>query len=144
MVLTLSQVLPVDAMIFALVFSRVGTMVMTLPALGETNVPARARLILALGLTLVMAPVVGTTYPAAASTNMGMLIGLVISEIVTGLALGILIRMVMSAVQVAGNLIATQTGLAFAQTFDPGAGAQSALVSMFLSLLAITLIFASD
>jgi flagellar biosynthetic protein FliR len=52
--------------------------------------------------------------------------------------------MVLSAVQVAGNVIATQTGLAFAQTFDASQGTQSALVSMFLSLLAITLIFATE
>jgi len=144
MAVSLSQILPVDALIFGLAFSRVGTMVMALPALGEVSVPPRARLMLALGLTLVMAPLVGSAYPQSAASNVLMLTGLILFEIVTGLAIGLLLRMVIGAVQVAGNLIATQSGLAFAQTFDPNQGTQGALTSMFLSLLAVTLIFATD
>lgn len=140
----IQQAFPADAIIMMLVFSRVGTMVMALPALGEATIPPRARLILALALTLVMAPVVADTYPKTAEDNMLMLVGLVLAEIVTGLAIGLVLRMVMSAVQVAGNVIATQTGLAFSQTFDASQGTQSALLSMFLSLLAVTLIFSTD
>jgi flagellar biosynthetic protein FliR len=144
MVASLSQILPVDVTVFALVFARVGTMVMVLPALGEANVPPRARLVLALALTLVMAPAVAHAYPAQAAGAVLAFAGLIISEIVVGLAIGLIVRMTLSAVQVAGNVIATQTGLAFSQTFDANQGTQSALVSMFLSLLAVTLIFATD
>ena len=140
----LQQLLPADILTFMLVFSRVGAMVMTLPALGELTIPARARLSLALGLTLIMVPVVGTLYPANISATIPSLAGIVLSEVVTGLAIGLLLRMVMGSVQVAGNVIATQTGLAFAQGVDPTQGVQGALISMFLSLLAITLIFMSD
>lgn len=144
MTVDLKDILPADIAIFALVFARVGTMVMVLPALGEAAVPPRARLILALALTLVMTPLVAGSYPALGGATTAALIGLIISEVVTGLAIGLIVRMTMSAVQVAGNVIATQTGLAFAQTFDASQGTQSALVSMFLSLLAVTLIFASN
>ena len=47
----------------------------------------------------------------------------------------------MSALQVAGTIIATQTGLAFAQTFDPSQNQQSAIIGTFLSLLGIVLVF---
>lgn len=144
MIEALNQILPADILVCALVFSRVGAMVMSLPAIGEAIIPPRARLMLALGLTLVMVPVVGSLYPPAAATHPLMLGGLIGSEVITGLAIGLMLRMVLSAVQVAGNLIATQTGLAFAQTFDASQGTQSALVSMFLSLLAVTLIFATE
>jgi flagellar biosynthesis protein FliR len=144
MELSLKEVLPGDILVYSLVFARVGAMVTTLPALGEAIIPPRARLILALALTLVMTPVVGATYPAGIASQSLMLTGLIISETITGLAIGMLVRMVMSAVQVAGNVIATQTGLAFAQTFDASQGTQSALVSMFLSMLALVLIFAAD
>ncbi len=140
----LQQLLPADILTFMLVFSRVGAMVMTLPALGELSIPARARLSLALGLTLIMVPTVGTLYPANVSATIPSLAGIVLSEVITGLAIGLLLRMVMGSVQVAGNVIATQTGLAFAQGVDPTQGVQGALISMFLSLLAITLIFMSD
>jgi flagellar biosynthetic protein FliR len=99
---------------------------------------------LALGLTLVMAPVVGSAYPASAGASIPAMAGLVISEIVIGLAIGLVVRMMLGAVQVAGNVIAMQSGLAFAQSFDPSQASQGALTSMFLSLLAVTLIFASD
>jgi flagellar biosynthetic protein FliR len=144
MIAGLSDILSADVLTFALVFARVGTMVMALPALGEAIVPPRARLTLALALTLVMAPVVGGAYPQGAGGNALALVGLVVAEIVIGLAIGLIVRMMLSAVQVAGNVIATQTGLAFSQIFDASQGTQSALLSMFLSLLAVTLIFASD
>lgn len=142
--LPLKDILPADILTYSLVFSRVGALVTTLPAIGEAIIPPRARLMLALALTLVMVPVVGASYPTASAATPMMLTGLIVSETVTGLAIGLVLRMVMSAVQVAGNVIATQTGLAFAQTFDASQGTQSALVSMFLSLLAIVLIFAAE
>jgi flagellar biosynthesis protein FliR len=49
----------------------------------------------------------------------------------------------MSALETAGTLIAMQTGLAFAQTFDPGQGTQSAMISTFLSLIGALLVFES-
>ena len=143
-VIALNELLPANIMVYSLVFTRVGAMVMTLPAIGEAVVPPRARLMLGLGLTLVMVPVVGASYPDVSATNPTLLTGLIGTETITGLAIGLMLRMVMSSVQVAGTIIATQTGLAFAQTFDANQGTQSALVSMFLSLLAITLIFATE
>lgn len=138
------QLLPADILTFMLVFSRVGAMTMTLPALGEMTIPARARLMLALALTLILVPLVGHLYPADIRSAPAALAALIVTEVVVGLVIGLLLRMVMGAVQVAGNVIATQTGLAFAQGVDPTQGAQGALVAMFLSMLAITLIFAGD
>lgn len=141
---SITQLLPADIMILALTFSRVGTMVMVLPAIGEATIPPRARLAFALALTLVMAPVVGHLYPQVSTVNVALLTGLLLTEVIIGLAVGLIVRMMLSAVQVAGNVIATQTGLAFSQTFDASQGTQSALLSMFLSLLAVTLIFATE
>ncbi len=140
----IQDLLPADILIFMLVFSRVGAMTMTLPALGEMTIPARARLMIALALSLVLMPLVGNLYPAGVRSVPAVLASIVITEVVVGIAIGLLLRMVMGAVQVAGNVIATQTGLAFAQGVDPTQGAQGALVSLFLSLLATTLIFISD
>ena len=137
----IQDLLPADILAFMLVFSRVGAMTMALPALGEATIPARARLMLALGLTLVLVPLVGNLYPPSVRSMPAMLAGMVISEVLIGLIIGLLLRIVMGSVQVAGNVIATQTGLAFAQGLDPTQGAQGAIISLFLSLLAVTLIF---
>ena len=54
-------------------------------------------------------------------------------------------RIIMSSLSVAGDLIATQTGLAYAQTFDPEHGRSRAPSSRtFFSLLGVVLIFATD
>jgi flagellar biosynthesis protein FliR len=140
----LTQSLPGDVLLYALVFARVGAMVMTLPALGEAMVPPRVRLMLALSLVILLEPVVGKTYPANATATPILLVGMLTLETIIGLAIGMLLRMIMTAVGTAGNVIAMQSGLAFAQTFDPSAQTQSALVSTFLSLLALVLIFSAN
>jgi len=53
-------------------------------------------------------------------------------------------RIIMSALQVAGYLIATQTGLAYAQTIDPTQNTQGAVLGNFMSLLGTTLIFVTN
>jgi flagellar biosynthetic protein FliR len=132
----IQDLLPADILIFMLVFSRVGAMTMTLPALGEMTIPARARLMIALALSLILMPLVGNLYPSGVRSVPAVLAAIVVTEVLVGISIGLLLRMVMGAVQVAGNVIATQTGLAFAQGVDPTMGAQGALISLFLSLLA--------
>ena len=137
------DVAPHAAYVFILVFSRIGTMVMLMPALGEINVSARVRLTFAVLLSVLMLPLVESAY-APMSSNMGGIAWAVISEIFVGLFVGGAARLIMSALQVAGTVIAFQTGLAFAQNVDPTQGIQTALVGSFLSMLAVTMIFATD
>ncbi len=128
---------------FFLVFGRVGAMMMILPALSQTGVPQRVRIIFALTVTVLLYPVVATSLPALPDTMTGM-IWLLISEILVGAAIALIVRLSMSALQVAGTAIAFQTGLAFAQNVDPTQGTQSAIFASFMSMTAVTLIFVTD
>ena len=66
-------------------------------------------------------------------------------EIVVGLILGGITRIIVMATQVAGAVIAYQSGLSFAQSADPTqGGVQGAVIGAFLSFLGIALIFATD
>ncbi len=58
--------LPVIVMGFMLMFARIGTMIMLVPAFGETFIPVRVRLTIALLLTYVLAPLNADLYPADA------------------------------------------------------------------------------
>ena len=129
---------------YLLVFARTAAMIMLLPAIGDVGVPSRVRLSLALAVTLVFAPVVTHTYPAAAPQSEIGLALLVIREIVAGILVGMMARIIVSALSTAGYLIATQTGLAYAQTVDPLMSQQGAVVGSFFSLLGTVLIFATD
>lgn len=135
--------LPQTAFVFVLIFGRLGTMLMLLPALGEAVVSSRVRLMMGLLFTLVMMPVVKSHYgtlPESLFAGIAML-G---SEMVVGLFIGTSARLVMSATHVAGTVIAFQTGLAFAQSSDVVQGIQGAIVGSFLSMTAITVIFVMD
>lgn len=135
--------LPQTGFVFMLVFSRLGTMIMLMPALGEASIPPRVRLIFALLLTGIMMPLVSDSFGAIPQTVPGLAMA-VFFEVAIGLFVGLSARVVMSALQVAGNIIAMQMGLSFAQTVDPTQGTQGVIVSTFFSMLAVTLIFATN
>jgi flagellar biosynthetic protein FliR len=129
--------------IYMLVFSRVGAMLSLLPALGDMGVPPRVRLSLALAISIAMTPVVAHLYTNIPEAPMAF--GLLIAqEVTSGMVIGAIARLIMSALQVAGYLIATQTGLAYAQTIDPTMGVQGAIVGTFFSLLGTVMIFATN
>ena len=129
--------------VFALIFTRLGTMLMLLPAIGESLIPARARVVLAFGMAFILFPLVRNQFPAL-PTGMATLMVLLGGELLVGLFIGGAARLVMSTMQFAGGIIAFQTGLAFAQSFDPTQGVQSAIVGSFLSILGVMLVFAFD
>ncbi|PKQ04250.1 MAG: flagellar type III secretion system protein FliR [Alphaproteobacteria bacterium HGW-Alphaproteobacteria-12] len=135
--------LPQTAFIFLLVFSRLAAMIMLMPALGEASIPSQVRLLLALVLSFVMMPLVAERYGAIPDT-VPALAFMVVSEIAVGLFIGAAARIIMSALHVAGNIVAMQMSLAFAQSVDPTQGQQGVLIGNFLSLLAVTLIFVTD
>jgi flagellar biosynthesis protein FliR len=141
MTLTL-DLLPQLAAVFILIFARVGTMVMLMPAIGESNVPPRLRLAIALGLSLVFFPLVSADYRVEMA--LPALFRLLAGELAVGFVIGFTGRMLMGALQTAGTVIANQLGLGFVTTIDPTQGQQGAIFSGFLALLAVTLIFASD
>ena len=127
---------------YFLVFMRLGAGLMLLPPFGEGTVPARVRLHLAIGLTLIVTPVVAPLMPDLPASVAGSA-GLVIREVLIGLAIGGVTRIILSALHVAGMVMAFQSSLAAAMFFDPNQG-QTGVISNFLNLLAILLIFATD
>jgi flagellar biosynthetic protein FliR len=129
---------------YLLVFSRTGAMMMLLPALGEGGIPARVRLVLALAVSVALAPTVQGAYPAQAPANSLQLGLLIAQEVTCGILIGSMSRIIMSSLQTAGYLIATQTGLAYAQTVDPTQHEQGAVIGNFLSLMGAVLIFSTD
>jgi len=136
--------LPVSEIyLYFAIFARIGTMIMLFPVFGEVTVTPRVRLSLALAIAALLMPVVRARYPALPD-QMGPLMGLLFGEIFVGILIGSMARLFTSALQVAGNIVSMQTGLSFAQNFDPTQGIQGALVGTFLSLVAMTLLVVTD
>jgi flagellar biosynthetic protein FliR len=135
--------LPVLAAAFLLAFARIGTMVMLLPGIGEQNLPPRVRLTIALVLTAVVLPAHRAAYTVDLTTLAPVLV-LIVQEIIIGAVLGLTARLAISALQIAGAVVAQQLGLGFVTAVDPTQNQQGLLVGNFLSLLGVTLVFATD
>ncbi|MCC6776550.1 MAG: flagellar type III secretion system protein FliR [Hyphomicrobiales bacterium] len=135
--------LPALAASFLLVFARIGTMVMLLPGLGELSVPVRVRLTVALVLAAVLLPLHRSAYQVDLR-SFGPLIVMLAEELFIGAVLGLAARLTISALQVAGSVVAQQLGLGFVTAIDPTQGQQGALVGNFLTILGVALIFATD
>jgi flagellar biosynthetic protein FliR len=135
--------LPALAATFMLVFARIGTMVMLLPGLGEMSVPVRVRLTIALVLAAVLLPLHQAAYQIDLR-SFGPLIALLGQELFIGAMLGLTARLTIAGLQIAGNVIAQQLGLGFVTAVDPTQGQQSVIVGNFLTVLGVTLIFATD
>ena len=137
------SLLPALAATFMLVFARVGAMVMLLPGFGETNIPARVKLSIALLLTLIILPLHRNAYHVDMGSIAPLLV-MMLHEIVIGIVLGATARVTLSALQVAGSVIAQQLGLGFVTAIDPTQGQQGLLIGNFLTILGLTLLFATD
>jgi flagellar biosynthetic protein FliR len=75
---------------------------------------------------------------------MAALLVLMVYEILIGVVLGATARVTLAALQVAGAVIAQQLGLGFVTTIDPTQGQQGVLIGNFLTLLGVTMLFATD
>ncbi|MGY3489139.1 flagellar biosynthetic protein FliR [Bradyrhizobium sp. USDA 4011] len=137
------SLLPALAAIFVLVFARVGAMVMLLPGFGESNIPARVKLSIALLLTLIILPLHRNAYHVDL-TSISSLGVLMVHELIIGVVLGATARVTLSALNVAGSVIAQQLGLGFVTAVDPTQGQQGQIIGNFLTILGLTLLFATD
>lgn len=126
-----------------LIFARIGAVLLMVPGIGESYVPPRVRLSLALLIAVALWPVVGGALPALPATVGGMS-GWIIREVVVGLMIGALLRIFMNALSTAGEIVSLQTTLSFAQTANPLQAQPGTTIAAFLTLLCVTLIFATD
>ncbi|KAJ57338.1 flagellar biosynthesis protein FliR [Actibacterium mucosum KCTC 23349] len=121
-------------------FLRVGAVMALLPAFGEQSVPQRVRLVLTIAFTLVVAP--AASGPLSVVTTGQAPIGMaILGEVAAGLALGIILRLLVIVLQMAGQLAAQATSLS--QIFggpsvDPQPATSHVLVVAGLALAVMT------
>lgn len=94
-----------------LIFVRVGAVVGLMPAIGETFLPARLRIGVALALATILVPLVDRSGLPSALAPMGF-VSLLAAEAVIGVAIGLATRLMVHALQLAGSIAAQSTALA--------------------------------
>jgi flagellar biosynthetic protein FliR len=120
-----------ELLTFALVLVRVSALVMIAPIFGPSAAPLRVRALLALVLALVIAPLELAKSTPRPETLAGCLVPLG-AEALIGLALGLGVLLLFSAMHLAGQLISQMSGLQLADVFNPGFDTSVPVISQLL------------
>ncbi len=139
----LSELLGAELFATFLVFVRIGAAFITLPTIGETFFSPRARLALALLLSVIVAPVVSPLLPEM-PPRVGDMALMMLGEVIYGVFIGGVARILFNALAIAGVVWSFLSGLASALLFNPLLADQGALQSVFFTLLGLALLFATD
>lgn len=123
---------------FLMLFCRLGSAVMLFPVIGDSYVTSRARLIFALAFSLVLTPLLQDRMPPIPASALSTAL-MILAEITIGVAIGLMVRIILSAMHVAGTIISFQSSLSIASQFDMNSGGQSAVVSNFLTMMSIVI-----
>lgn len=110
------------------------------PLLGNRAAPVSVRVALGFVLTVAIAPTLPAPPKVALVSGEGLLI--LAQQVLVGISLGFVLRIVFAAVEFAGQFIGLQMGLSFATLFDPVNGAQTPVVAQFLVLATALIVFA--
>ncbi len=123
-------------------FVRIGAFVMVMPVIGSSFVPARVRLLLAVALTAVIAPVI----PVTATTDVLSAAGLVtvIQEIAIGATMGFLVQLVFDAIALGGQVIGMSMGLGFAVFLDRARGVNMPVLGQLFLMLGMLIFLTMD
>lgn len=138
----LSDLLVSQVFAWMLAFARIGMAFSVMPTLGDAFVSMRARLLLSVIVALLVASALGDQLPKMPDSPLA-LFKLLLSEITIGLFIGTVARLMLTALEVAGGIIALQAGLANAQMFNPAMASQGSLPGALLGWLGLLLIFAT-
>lgn len=72
------------------------------------------------------------------------ILGAIFKEVLLGISISFIVRIVFSAIYAAGDVMAIQTGLSFARFMDPTMMAQISVIESFKNLLAVIIFFTID
>lgn len=128
------------ALIFPL--ARILALVASAPILGNKQVPARLKVALAFAITVVIAPTLDIPADIDPASARGLFV--LVQQIVAGLIIGFSIRLIFSAVEMAGDLAGMQMGLGFASFYDPLNATFTPVLAQFLGVLAALVFISID
>jgi flagellar biosynthetic protein FliR len=124
---------------FFLVLARVSPLFLLAPLFSSKMIPPRVRSIIALALTIGLMPVVKHGEIDLDPLGFG---GLIVKEVVVGLAFSYALAAMFAGLQVAGSLLDTLIGFSFGSLIDPVTGNQSTVIAQLYSLFGVAILIA--
>jgi len=123
-------------------FVRIGAFLMVMPLVGGSFVPLRVRLLLAVALTIVIAPVIPSTATQEVLSAAGLV--MMIQEIGIGVVLGFLVQLVFDAIALGGQVIGMSMGLGFAVFLDRARGVSVPVLGQLFLMLGMLIFLSLD
>jgi flagellar biosynthetic protein FliR len=122
--------------------ARILALLAAAPPFNNAGLTTRVRLVLGLALVTAIAPALPAMPAIEPASGLGLLI--LAQQMIIGFAMGFVLRLVFSAIDLAGMMISTQMGLGFATAYDPQTAAQTPVVSELLGMLALLVFLSID
>lgn len=132
--------------VFVLVLTRMSGLFIIAPFFRGPSTPQRLKLLLALGLTVCVAPQLRGQGPealAVLSQPVSATIALA-AELTIGAAVGFLVALIVGAVQTAGYLISLDMGMTIANVLDPVSNLQTSILGQLKSSFAVLVMLLLD
>ncbi|WP_293761867.1 flagellar biosynthetic protein FliR [uncultured Aquitalea sp.] len=123
-------------------FARIIGLFLAEPIYAYRGVPRRFKAGFALMLTMLLAPILPPLPSAPLVSAVG--IAILFQQVLIGLAMGFVMRIAITAVEMAGFIMGAQTGLGFAMFFDPMHAAQVPVLSQMLTIFVFLLFLTFD
>lgn len=139
----LQDVLSLNVYAFLLIFVRIGAFFLIASGFSAGQVSPRIRLLIALAVSFILTPTLIDKLPPMPSHPV-LLVALILGEFVIGAMIGSVVKILFSAMQVAGTITSFVSAMANALVFDPISESQSAIVAGFLGTIAIVLLFVTN
>lgn len=126
-----------------LIMARVGVAFTFMPGLGDSNVSAMKRFIFTAAFCFVLLPVLGEKLPVM-PTEPAEIVRLYAHEAMWGFFIGIMARLMLMALDMAGFLIASNAGLSAATSVNPSFSSSGPIVTTLLTMAAILIMFITN
>ena len=104
------------------------------PFFGSVVIPARVKAVLVMSLTALLYPMTSSKIPPMSISQWPMV---VFSELLIGVALGVVTNIVFDGVQMAGQVLSVQMGYSLVNILDPQTQVESTVVATFHQTIAM-------
>lgn len=128
---------------FVMVLTRISAFFIVLPVFGWRSIPVRIKLAITILLTIFFSMIIPVPVNAGQISSIEALL-LLANEATYGLALGLIVTCVFSAVKFSGRIIERQMGFAMAQILDPLTGERSQPLGSLLEMIFILLFLSAN
>lgn len=127
---------------FLLILARITSFFVSSPFLSMKGIPT----ILKIGFSIIVSVIIFLTVPAGNIdiSHTGLYYGLLIKEILVGLALGYITNLIFTAIRMAGQMTDFQLGFSMASVYDPITQSTTSLYGKIYNWLGLVLFFTLD